>query len=307
MKKAVALLLCLIMLLPMSVSAKDVSDAIDDAYIGDCYLPYRLILPKGYNENRQYPLVVFFHGAGERGSDNRVTLNSCIPYIAEAMPKAIILVPQCDLNSRWVDTDWGWGSYSVDEVPESAPMKTVMELVGELKIQYSIDKNCVYAIGHSMGGYAVWDAMIRHNDVFAAGVAICGAGDPSKAEVLKDTPMFVFHGNWDDTVPVSGSQEMVQAIKDAGGTLVEYIEYAGGNHGIWEMAIRTEGLLSKLQRCKLSDRYPEEKTDPQGGFEWTQILPFVFIGVAVVAVTVIVVVLVSDNKKKAAEKKKKEE
>ena len=229
----------------------------------DTVLPYRLILPEGYDAEKTYPLIFFFHGAGERGNDNKLQFFHCVQYLADQLPECIIVAPQCPLNNQWVDTPWVKGAYSVDNVPESNEMKAVIELLEELKGKYSVDTDRIYASGISMGGFGVWDVMMRHNDIFAAGIAVCGGGDVSKGELLKDTPLFVFHGDADTAVPVTGSRDTVQAIKNAGGTLVEYVEYKGAGHGIWNDAFKTEGLLEKLLECKLSDRYPtEESSEP---------------------------------------------
>lgn len=247
--------------IPFSVSAKDVKDSIADYYNhaeAGISIPYRLVLPEVYDEKYTFPLVVFFHGAGERGFENEHQLDHCVQQIADHMPKAIILVPQCSHKDQWVDTPWGNGSYSTDDVPESYELEAVMSLVDQIMQDYSVNKETVYAMGISMGGYAVWDVMIRHNDVFAAGVAVCGAGDPSKAEVLKDTPMFVFHGTADDAVPVSGSTDMVEAIQAIGGTKVQYTEYEGAGHGIWGLVFDTDTLYKDVQKCKLSDHYIPE-------------------------------------------------
>jgi acetyl esterase/lipase len=111
-----------------------------------------------------------------------------------------------------------------------------------------------------MGGFGAWDLMMRHNDYFAAGILVCGGGDLSQAEALKDTPLFVFHGDADPTVPVSGSRDVVQAIRDAGGELVQYVEYAGQGHGIWNTAFAHPGMLQELLSYKLSTRYPVEES-----------------------------------------------
>jgi dienelactone hydrolase len=99
---------------------------------------------------------------------------------------------------------------------------------------------------------------MRHNDYFAAGILVCGGGDPSQAEKLVDTPLFVFHGDADDAVPVSGSRDTVQAIKDAGGELVKYVEYPGQGHGIWNNAFAHSGMLEELLTYRLSERYPDK-------------------------------------------------
>lgn len=224
-------------------------------------LPYRLLLPKEYDESKSYPVIFFFHGAGERGSDNKLQFFHCVQYIYDNAPEdCFIVAPQCPAQpNQWVDTPWANGAYSVENVPESNEMKAVLELLDELKGKYSLDANRIYAAGISMGGFATWDALMRHNDVFAAGIPVCGGGDPSMAEVLKDTPIFTFHAVDDTAVPVSGTQQTVEAIKQAGGDKIVYVEYPTGGHGIWNQAFATTNLLNKLFDCELYDRYPELK------------------------------------------------
>lgn len=263
-------------------------------------IPYRLVLPDDYDEKYRFPLVVFFHGAGERGHENERQLDNCVQQIADNMPKAIILVPQCSHNKQWVDTPWSDGSYSTEEVPESDKMIAAMALVEQIMQEYSVDRDCVYAAGISMGGYGVWDAMIRHNEVFAAGVAVCGAGDPSKAEILKDTPMFVYHGTADATVPVSGSEEMVAAIEAVGGTKVRYTALEGEGHGIWGFVFDQKDLYRELKKCKLTDRGIDPyavKEEPEGN----KMLPYILAGGGVLlAAAVVGTVLAVKGKKKKA-------
>ena len=305
MKKICAAFLVLVAVFTNLPSAKavDVKDSIGDYFeyeaIGET-IPYRLILPDVYDAKYKFPLVVFFHGAGERGRENERQLDNCVQQIADNMPKAIILAPQCAHNNQWVDTPWGDGSYSTDEIPESDEMIAVMALVEKIMQEYSVDRNCVYAAGLSMGGYAVWDAMIRHNEVFAEGVAVCGAGDPSKAEILKDTPMFVYHGTADEVVPVSGSVEMVEAIKAAGGTKISYTDFVGDGHGIWNLTFSQANLYSQLKRCKLTDR----GIDPyaEKGDDGSKLLPACLAGGgALAAVAVTVILLIKRKKKRSKE------
>lgn len=301
---SIMILLALILTLPASVSAQDVKNSDADYYEHEetgVSIPYRLILPEVYDDKYIFPLVVFFHGAGERGYENERQLDNCVQQIADNMPKAIILVPQCTHGNQWVDTPWENGCYSVDAVPESDEITAVMDLVKQIMQDYSVDQNMVYAMGISMGGYAVWDVMVRHNNVFAAGIAVCGAGDPSKAAVLKDTPMFVYHGTADETVPLSGSADMVAAIQAAGGTQVRYEEYGGAGHGIWGQVFNREDLYRELRKCKLSDRYvPEpEQSQEEGGKEQPlmKLLPYILIGGAALIIVVVTVVLVATKKK----------
>ena len=303
MKKLYATFLLLVVAFSMipRAHAVDVRNSLGEDYeheeTGET-IPYRLVLPDVYDETYKFPLVVFFHGAGERGRENERQLDNCVQQIADNMPKAIILVPQCSHNNQWVDTPWGDGSYSVEEVLESDEMIAVMDLIQQIMQEYSVDKNCVYAAGISMGGYAVWDAMIRHNELFAAGVAVCGAGDPSKAEILKDTPMFVYHGTADDVVPVSGSEEMVAAIEAAGGTKVRYTDFKGSGHGIWGVTFDQKDLYAELKKCKLTDR----GIDPYAVKEEPKVykmLPYILAGSGVLLVVGCIVLVVKGKKKRS--------
>lgn len=301
MKKFLLFLLMfsLVLSIPFTASAVDVYESEGDFYLHEetgAIVPYRLILPDVYDDRYVFPMVVFFHGAGERGMDNKTQLANCVQQIANKMPKAIILVPQCTGANQWVDTPWGNGSYSTDEVPESDELQAVMALIEEVKTKYSVNENTIYAAGISMGGYAVWDVMIRHNDVFAAGVAVCGAGDPSKAEILKDTPMFVFHGSADETVPVTGSTDMVQAIEAIGGTKVEYVEYDEVGHGIWGQVFSRESLYKSLQKCELSDRIVEPAEPEDTGFDLMAYLPYAGVGLGLLVVVLVLIVVLKKRK-----------
>ncbi len=265
-KLAAVLLIMLFFTMPLTVSAAGNIKETAGKYVytnDTTTLPYRLILPENYDESKEYSLLFFFHGAGERGNDNELQFFHCVQYLADNMPETIIVAPQCPAGQQWVDTPWSLGAYSIENVPESDEMIAVMELLDELIEKYSVDTDRIYASGISMGGFGTWDAIMRHNDVFAAAIAVCGGGDPSQAANLVDVPLFVFHGDKDDAVPVSGSRDTVQAIKDAGGTKVEYVEYAGAGHGIWNDAFATEGLLEKLLNQRLSDRIPVEESSEE--------------------------------------------
>ena len=308
MRKILAVLLSMILTtMPLTAFAANIKETAGKyTYTNeDTTLPYRLILPKDYDESKEYSLLFFFHGAGERGNDNELQFFHCVQYLADNMPETIIVAPQCPEGEQWVDTPWANGAYSIEAVPESDQMIAVMELLEQLKTEYSVDTDRIYASGISMGGFGTWDVMMRHNDVFAAAIAVCGGGDISQAENLVDVPLFVFHGDADTAVPVSGSRDTVQAIKDAGGTKVEYVEYKGAGHGIWNDAFATEGLLEKLLACRLSDRIPveessetvseevseNEQNNTQSGFlKYAYLVPIVMAVIAAVGCVVYAIV-----------------
>ena len=230
-------------------------------------LPYRIYIPEDYDENTEYPLVVFLHGAGERGSDNELQLKNAVQALFDRddglMMNSIVIAPQCPEGEQWVDTPWADGNYSVDAVPESNELAAVVALLSSLGEKYSIDSSRIYAIGVSMGGFGVWDLITRHNDIFAAAVPMCGGGDHSKASLLSVTPIYTFHGSADDSVPFEGTYEMVSAIEDEGSRKINFVIYDGEGHGIWEEASAEPDWLAWIFEHKLTDRYPEiSETEP---------------------------------------------
>lgn len=311
MKKWLSIVLAMILMcMPLTALARgDVyEDSLAETFTHEgTTLPYRLMLPDDYNEKESYPLILFLHGAGERGTDNVTQMKNVFQKISTKNRGAILIAPQCDPENQWVDTPWAEGPYSTDEVPESNELQAVMALIEYIQENYSVDKTRIYATGLSMGAFGVWDLMVRHNDVFAAGVACCGGGDPSKGELLKDTPMFVFHGDADPTVPVAGSRDTVNAIIEAGGEVVFYKEYPNYPHGIWDIAFEEVGLFDQLLEYRLSDRYDIEVEDvveestvdtETTGKSTDNTQLYVYTGIGVVAVIVIAIVLVLVLKKK---------
>ncbi len=195
-------------------------------------IPYRLFVPEDYSEEYAYPVLLFLHGAGQNGDDNEAQLNQGTQefFIPITLPTyhSIMIIPQCPAGSFWVDTDYAAGSYSVDDVPISRPMKAVVELLDEINSKYSTDPDRQYVTGESMGGYGTWDLLCRYPDRFAAAVAVCGAGDPSKASLLTDIAVRSYHGRDDTMVPFEPDYDMIEAIKAAGGTKAELIETTSG-------------------------------------------------------------------------------
>lgn len=203
---------------------------------GDTKLPYRIYIPFNYSPEKEYPLLVNLHGAGLRGNDNAKQLafiDKTMRLPNMTLDETIIIFPQCPQGDRWVDSDWSVGSYNLDNVPESNELKAVVELVGQLQKTYNVDTNRIYACGFSMGGYGTWNLLMNHPDLFCAGIAMCGGGDPNKADILKDIPIWAVHGAKDPTVPVSGSRDMVAAIENAGGQLIQYTELPDNEHDVW--------------------------------------------------------------------------
>ncbi len=213
-------------------------------------IPYRLYLPSNYDATKEYPLLVVLHGAGERGNNNESQLAHMIRALydqnASPLADAIVFCPQCPENQQWVDTPWANGNYSSAAVAESNELKCVIDIIAKLKKDYSVNDERVYAMGLSMGGFGTWDLLTRHSDIFAAGVPICGGGDPLKAKELAKLPIWTFHGSADGVVPPSGTKAMANAINKQNPENFHYEEFQGMDHGIWETVAGREDVLKWL-------------------------------------------------------------
>lgn len=213
-------------------------------------MKYRIYVPYNYNPKKTYPMIVLLHGAGERGDDNISQLLHVVPDMFNQKDSfyadAIIVAPQCPGDSskgpgqgiQWVNTPWNKGAdvvanYSIDEVPISIPMQGVVDIIAKTRAEYRVDSNRLYAMGLSMGGFGTWDLITRHPDMFAAAIPICGGGDPSKAELIKDIPIYTFHGSADTSVIPDNTRQMVEALEAVDGNIT-YEEYEGMKHSIWQ-------------------------------------------------------------------------
>ncbi len=212
------------------------------SYQGLQYCEYKPNAPTG--EKR--PLVLFMHGAGERGDNNKSQLKHAItkvinPESDSPFMDAVVLAPQCPADEYWTNVDHKQGAYLVSETAETEILKKVVALVQEYVKESYVDGNRVYVLGMSMGGYASFDLIARYPDLFAAAVPICGGGALDKVDVLKELPIYVFHGKKDPIVQYKGSEDTVNAILAAGGRSVLFKTYENGYHDIWNKAITFEG------------------------------------------------------------------
>ena len=207
--------LCLFTLMSMSRAVDYTPRTFEEA--GGKSLPYELLIPPGYDKTKTYPLIIFFHGAGERGTDNKIQLAHVAPVFAAAdfqvAHPCFVIAAQCPPDQQWVDMPWGAPS-GVRPAQPSQAMQLALKILDQVTTEFSVDRNRIYATGLSMGGYAVWDCVTRFPDRFAAGVACCGGGDETTvtAAVAK-APMWAFHSADDNVVPVVRSQHMIAAMK----------------------------------------------------------------------------------------------
>ncbi len=207
-------------------------------------LPYRLRLPSNFDSKKgPYPLLIFLHGAGERGTDNRAQLVHGKPLMEQAADRygCLVVAPQCPPEKLWAGHHWSDENLSLTAQP-SGPMRLLMKLIDQMETDYPIDSDRVYIMGLSMGGFGTWDAIQRYPERFAAAAPICGGGDPALVERIKNTPIWAFHGEIDSVVPVSRSRRMVDGLKKLGGK-IRYSEYPGVYHGSWNNAFAEPELL----------------------------------------------------------------
>ena len=225
---------------------------------GEFKLSYRMYVPFDYDGEREYPFLMMLHGAGERGDNGTYHLTGGFPYLFSNTDKStfnvICFAPQCPENMKWVDCDWGNGSYSVVNTPESKPLGAAISVVNKAFQNYKIDRDRVYVTGLSMGGYGTWDTLLRHKDIFAAGVPLCGGGDPSQASRLLDVPIRAYHGTADNIVPSRGSKQMYDAIIALGGTKCSYTALGGYDHFIWDYVYQQQWVFDWLYQQRISDR-----------------------------------------------------
>lgn len=223
---------------------------------------YRFLFPAGFDKgaDKKYPLVLFLHGAGERGDDNAAPLKHGAAEFARADRQAeypcFVLVPQVPKDQKWVDTDWsrsdGKGSFPDSHSPAyAAALGAVKTWIDSGRV----DPDRVYVTGLSMGGYGSWYAAAASKDVFAAAAPICGGGDPTWAKRYEGMPIWTFHGTDDKAVPVGRSREMIEALKKVDHQPEAiYTEYEGGGHDVWTETYRRDDLFRWLFAQKRSSK-----------------------------------------------------
>jgi len=182
-------------------------------------LKYLLYLPKGYGEKKdqKWPLILFLHGAGERGGNLELVKKHGPPKLVDQGKEFpfIIVSPQCPSGSWWTEK-----------------LDSLLALLDDIQSKHAVDPSRVYVTGLSMGGFGTWALGCRHPERFAAMTPICGGGDWFLAERLKDVPVWAFHGAKDPVVPLRESNEMVNALKKAGGD-VQLTVYPEAQHDSW--------------------------------------------------------------------------
>jgi predicted peptidase len=219
---------------------------------------YQVFVPDNWMPNKKWPVILFLHGVGERGDDGLaqtdIGIGSAIRMNRSKFP-AIVVMPQCRKNVWWIDSP-------MDDVAMAALAQAEREFQG--------DPRRIYLTGLSMGGYGTWHLAAKFPGKFAALVPICGGilrpelarvHSPQDTKPYTDaankiagkTPVWIFHGAMDDTVPVTESRRMAEAIK-ALGAEVRYTEYPGVGHDSWDKAYAEPELVNWMLSKTLSGK-----------------------------------------------------
>lgn len=238
----------------LTLCGQDFSEYKKEVFIkNDQQLPYRILFPLQFDTAKKYPLLIFLHGAYEKGNDNEAQLEIGGNYfLADSNRRnfpAIILFPQCPSNDAWVyfDTEFDSAGHLKRAIfpfhKEPTPVTLlVKQLLDSLMTLSFVDTKKIYIGGLSQGGMGVFDIIARYPTVFAAAFSICGAGKVSTAgNFAKQTSIWIFHGADDDIVPVYFSRQFYRKLKKLNAD-VQYTEYPGVKHNSWVNAFEEKEL-----------------------------------------------------------------
>lgn len=224
----------------------------------DDSLLYRQLNPQKMENGKKYPLVLFLHGAGERGSDNVSQLRHGAmmftnPVNRESYP-CFAIFPQCPADLYWPTpsrpASFNGGTPFPANAKISVPLASTKELLDKMLENYPVDKDRIYIIGLSMGGMGTFDMVCRFPDFFAAAIPICGGINTERFNHFSSKTAFrIFHGDADSVVPVQFSRDAYLKLKSEGAN-VEYIEFPGVNHGSWEPAFNRPDFMTWLFQQK---------------------------------------------------------
>jgi predicted peptidase len=202
---------------------------------------YLLYIPESYNDNpgKEYPLILFLHGSGERGNDLEKVKVHGPPKLAEQESWEFIVVsPQCPENERW--------NYGGNLIMLSRLLDTIED-------EYRVDANRIYLTGLSMGGQGAWELAAYEPERFAAIAPVCGRTDTTLAERFQKMSVWVFHGAKDSVVPLQESEQMVEAIKPFNPE-IRFTVYPEAGHDSWTETYNNPELYTWMLSHSLNDQ-----------------------------------------------------
>jgi predicted peptidase len=245
---------------PMSAQHRD-NGFLDRTVVqGALTYRYQVYVPADYAPTRPWPVILALHGAGERGADGLLQITVGLAPAVRRDPArfpAIIVFPQLPTDSQWV----------------GAPAEAAMQALRRTMAEFRVDSNRIYLTGLSMGGHGAWYLAYRYADLFAAVAPICGwvadlpqlpgsvpvvpvdSGPPlpALARRLSRVPIWIFHGEMDQVIPVTASREAAAALKAAGGNVL-YTELPGVDHDSWDAAYASREFTDWLFAQRLGNR-----------------------------------------------------
>jgi len=246
----------ILLLLPFTLEAQTKNDFKKEHFISENdTLNYRILYPENFSEEKEYPVVLVLHGAGERGNDNEAQLvhGSGLFLKAEIRKEfpAIVIFPQAPKDDYWakVEVKRDTMPFQFDFKNKEKPTKSldlVMKLMDSLVAKKFVNDKQVYVGGLSMGGMGTYEILYKKPEMFAAAFAICGGANPEIASDYQDgLNIWIFHGEKDDVVPSELSKDMARAINHHGGN-AKLSLYPNDNHNSWDSAFAEPYLLSWL-------------------------------------------------------------
>ncbi len=250
-----------LVLLPFTVAAQEQEAFKKEHFIkGADTLNYRILFPKDFSEEKEYPVVLFLHGAGERGNDNQSQLTHGSELFLKNQEEfpAIVIFPQAPKDDYWAKVEVNRDTVPfqfdyMNKKPATKSLQLVMDLMEEMISKNYVNKDRIYVGGLSMGGMGTFELIYKEPAMFAAAFAICGGANP---EIAKEYPkgfnIWLFHGKKDDVVLPEYSEAMARAINHYGGN-AKLSLYPDDNHNSWDSAFDEPNLLPWLFSHKRSE------------------------------------------------------
>jgi len=245
----------LLLLLTLGVNAQDFKKYDKGSYIkGKDSIHYRILFPENFDPQQQYPILFFLHGSGERGSDNEKQLaHGGKLFLKESVRKAfpaIVVFPQCSEDSFWANVEFTDkpGKDRFNFLEGGKPTKSMHALLGmidNLLDKPYTDKKRVYVGGLSMGAMGTYELLRRKRKLFAGAISICGGDNIANVRKYKKTPLWIFHGEKDDVVPLALSTSIADQLQVLG-IAPKITLYPNDNHNSWDSAFAEPQLLAWL-------------------------------------------------------------
>ncbi|WP_256001839.1 prolyl oligopeptidase family serine peptidase [Pedobacter deserti] len=218
-------------------------------------IQYRILFPEQFDAQKQYPIVFFLHGSGERGSDNQKQLtHGGKLFLQDKVRKefpAIVVFPQCSSDSFWANADFSTDAkgkrqriFKTGGKPTKS-MRALLGMIDNLLDKPYVNRDQVYVGGLSMGGMGTYELLRRKRKTFAAAFAICGGDNVANVRKYNHTPLWIFHGEKDDVVPVALSTAIADQLRVLG-VEPKITLYPNDNHNSWDSAFAEPELLPWL-------------------------------------------------------------